>query len=388
MLTRTTRDIERVLGQLDPAQHEPAQHEPAQYEPAQYEPAQYEPAQREPAAGTLSTSTQAERAAMLLAILAVTAVPVQPARGRRVPVRRLVLVSTALVAVAAVFVIVRPQPSPVYAATPPMLQYVLTVDAPAASTLLGVIAVAAERFRPRGRGPYEYIHAMHWSLSSPILDKGKEWGIQPGETQRWLRTDNASGRTITSGPGQQDAHDTYHEPGTLRGTPLCLDDPPLPNGERPDCPIERLADRAVLTRELNIDERSQARSSGGRVSPFGQAVWLAFFRVMPPVVLAQMWRIFAGMPGIAYSGRVIDRAGRVGEAFSINFDGGLGPAVDTIIADPTTGELLGYERWLKQVTNPEFHPEFHTAGMPVRLRTPAVIDYWVFLASERRETTT
>jgi hypothetical protein len=246
-----------------------------------------------------------------------------------------------------------------------------------------MIAAAARLAAPRGRGPYEYTHTRYWTLGSPLTQKSESWSLLPGEMRRWLRTDDESGRISVRDKLDDEPRNAYYGPRELPGPPLCPPaDPASP--PQPDCPIEVLEDPAAFAYVLGLDGRTESMTNTGRVSPLGSANHLAWFRVPTPLVLASLWTAIAGIPGITYAGRVTDRAGRNGEAFSMEFDAGLGPAVDTIIADPVTGAVLGFERTLKRLTNPEFMSE----KLPVNIRTPAVVDYWVVVRSERRETTT
>jgi hypothetical protein len=217
-----------------------------------------------------------------------------------------------------------------------------------------------------------------------LLYNSKEWTIQPGQTQVWLRTEDRSGRMIVRDAFEEHLGDHLYAPGMLPSPPRCLTEQIAAGGQRVDCPIERLADRDTLVRELNLDKRFETFGLSGRVSPLGEAAQLASFRVLPPAVRAQLWRVLADLPGITYAGRVIDRIGRTGEAFSIDFDGGHGPSVDTIIAEPATGDILGFERTLKRITD----PEFLSKELPLKIRTPAVVDYWVYAVAERRESLT
>jgi hypothetical protein len=109
-------------------------------------------------------------------------------------------------------------------------------------------------------------------------------------------------------------------------------------------------------------------------------------RTWPAGVRAQVLRVLADLPGIAYTGRARDRGGRTGEAFSLDFDAMTGPVRDTIIVDPASGTLLGYERTLLSLTNPNYFDEMVPGAVPLKVRTPAVVDYTVFLEWELRAT--
>ncbi|MEU4645269.1 hypothetical protein [Micromonospora sp. NPDC023814] len=83
-----------------------------------------------------------------------------------------------------------------------------------------------------------------------------------------------------------------------------------------------------------------------------------------------MLRLLADLPGITVTGTVTDRAGRTGEAFSITTNAHGLPAQYTVIVDPRSGALLGYEEVLTT-----------TAGK-LNVTIPAVITYRSYLMAE------
>jgi hypothetical protein len=325
-----------------------------------------------PAQGTALTDPQTSLATNL-------ATPLPHRAPTRAPVhRRLILAGGAAALLAAAGVVVfdatRDAATPAYAATPPMLRFRMPLDPPDAVTLLGQIAAAAERSSPRGSGAYEYIHIQGWSLTQPEFMNRGQWSLDPHDSQVWRRVSDNSGRSIFRTPDMaafsDDQAAATYGPGELPTFPI-----PGALATEPDQLRSLLTDTSVT-------------SNAGRYSPLGIVALLAEHRVLPPAVRATLWQIVAELPGIAYAGQVTDRAGRTGEGFSMPYDAIAGPARDTLILDPATGEVLGFERVLEAITDPDHlartleHPNLS----PLTIQTPAVVHYVAFLAAELRPT--
>ncbi|WP_245603514.1 hypothetical protein [Salinispora cortesiana] len=97
---------------------------------------------------------------------------------------------------------------------------------------------------------------------------------------------------------------------------------------------------------------------------------LAGVRLLNPAQRAAALRLLAELPGITVTGTVTDRAGRPGEAFSITSDFHGLPTQYTVIIDPGSGALLGYEEVLTK-----------TAGR-LNVTIPAVITNRSYLVAE------
>ncbi|MER5704080.1 hypothetical protein ABT023_19365 [Micromonospora sp. NPDC002296] len=97
---------------------------------------------------------------------------------------------------------------------------------------------------------------------------------------------------------------------------------------------------------------------------------LAGVRLLNPAQRAAVLRLLADLPGITVTGTVTDRAGRAGEAFSITSSAHGLPAQYTVIVDPRSGALWGYEEVLTT-----------TAGK-LNVTIPAVISYRSYLIAE------
>ncbi|GAA3455808.1 hypothetical protein [Dactylosporangium matsuzakiense] len=130
--------------------------------------------------------------------------------------------------------------------------------------------------------------------------------------------------------------------------------------------------------------RTQMFDVTGESSPLGGYAQLGHDQVPAPGLRAEALRPLAQLPGLQYTGRVRDRAGRTGAAFSLDFDARTGPVRDTAIVDAATGELLGFERTLLALRDPRFLEELTPGWAPLRVRTPAVVAYTVFLEAALR----
>ena len=208
-----------------------------------------------------------------------------------------------------------------------------------------------------------------------------QWSLDPYDSQVWRRLSDHSGRSIFRTPDMaafsDDQAAATYGPGDLPTFPICTATQPCPGA---------LATEPGPLRSLLTDTR--VTSNAGRYSPLGIVALLAEHRVLPPAVRATLWQIVAELPGIAYAGQVTDRAGRTGEGFSMPYDAIAGPARDTLILDPATGEVLGFERVLEAITDPDHlvRTSAHADLSPLTIQTPAVVHYVAFLAAELRPT--
>jgi hypothetical protein len=286
--------------------------------------------------------------------------------------------SVVLVGAAAVtFDAVRPDPSAGYAATPPLLRYEPAASSLDVAALLRRLAEAAQRSTVKGSGDYEYISTRDWSPEIAESNGRGAWTIEPGEYQVWRRPTDNSGRTIIRYRGEPhgDAAAGDYGPGELPSFFCAL------GSSKSPCPVPTDPDGI---RKRFITPSGPTVAHDGVQSPLGVIAYAAKDRLLPAATRAELWRMLADLPGISYTGRVKDRAGRFGEAFSVTVDAGIGPAHDTLIIDPDHGELLGYERNLQTVTNPQYFND--AATPPLKIRTPAVVRYTVFLTAELRPT--
>jgi hypothetical protein len=93
-------------------------------------------------------------------------------------------------------------------------------------------------------------------------------------------------------------------------------------------------------------------------------------RVLAPDERAAVLRVLARVPGLMANGEVEDRAGRAGQAFSLNsrYTGLM--TRYTLIVDPATGAFLGFEQMLTE-----------SAGK-LNVKIPSVIGYESYLVAD------
>jgi hypothetical protein len=228
-----------------------------------------------------------------------------------------------------------------YAATPPLLHFHPLAGSPTAASLLNELATkAAAQPRAPGHGRYEYVKTRGWYYNTRVADGHASGSLQPNRTEQWVAA-NGSGLTVIhrEAIGQKDV---------IHGGP----------------PLADLStDPARLSQQL-------AHSHGGRSTT---ATFLAVGevwkdQVIRPGVEAALLKVLAKKPNLTVTGRVTDRAGRMGVAVSTVSSFSGGPERYTLIFDPDTGMLLDSEE------------VFLTAGA-LPIKPPAVGSYTLWLAT-------
>ncbi|MET7750402.1 CU044_5270 family protein [Micromonospora sp. NPDC005367] len=296
----------------------------------------------------------------------------RPAR-RAVPRRRLVLAAGAVVlAVAAGGIALETarEPQPAYAATPAILTYGPPASAEPASVRLRHLAeVAAGQPAPqRPAGTVEYLESANWFLNSSITGGRTTSAVVPEQWRSW-RTDDDSGRKLKKALPPTFRSDADRREWKRRGgrTDSSEETRNYAAGEfysrwRGAVPTEATTLREWLTAGASAPEFP--------VQYLEAIAELVGVRLLNPAQRAAALRLLADLPDITVTGTVTDRAGRSGEAFSITSDAHGLPAQYTVIVDPRSGALLGYEAVLTE-----------TAGM-LNVTIPAVITYRSYLVAE------
>jgi hypothetical protein len=256
-----------------------------------------------------------------------------------------VVVWAAILAVGVVLVVrVAGNGGSALAATPAPLKYTPPgPGAPSGSGLLRQLATtaAAQPTRPVPRQDrYAYVKTSGWYLVSG--DSGPGVGkVSPQTSQSWTAPTGLTHTIHVTGPG------SHPEVDDIRSKL-----PPLPTLS---------TNPAVLADQLAV---GHPRSDG----PIEQVV--AFIRQpIRPAVEAAILRLLAKIPHLVNRGTVTDRAGRHGVAVSLNSAYTGLETRYTLILDPHTGQLLGYEETL--------------IGPPrkLRVRRGAVLAYTTILAA-------
>lgn len=280
-----------------------------------------------------------------------------PPHQLRRPRRRLVaLVLAGLAAVAVTW----PQPS--YAATPKPLTYHLRAGV-AAADLLQQAANAATASNPRGAGSVEFIRTSSWDITGRIDGRKVSTAVVPVNKQLW-RGPGTTAVTVRQ-YGQptfphQDARTAWEHDGSpgANSRPVRTEHPAGSYGTRwPDRPP---------TRAESL--RSWLGQHDGDGGPLLVAIAdLLKERVLTGPEAAGIFTLLAGLPDLEYSGTVVDRGGRSGEAFSITSDYSGLPTRYTVIVDTNAGAFLAFEQTLT------------TSAGSYNVRVPAVISYVVFI---------
>ncbi|MFG2050416.1 CU044_5270 family protein [Micromonospora sp. NPDC048935] len=296
----------------------------------------------------------------------------RPAK-RAVPRRRLVLAAGAVVlAVAAGGVALETarEPQPAYAATPAILTYGPPGSAEPASVRLRRLAeVAARQPAPqRPAGTVEHLESANWFLNSSITGERTTSAVVPEQWRSW-RTDDDAGRKIRKSLPPTFRSDADRREWKKRGGRIDSSEETRDYAAgafysrwRGAAPTDATALRGWLTAGASAPEAP--------VQHLEAIAELAGVRLLNPAQRAAALELLADLPGITVTGTVTDRAGRPGEAFSITSDAHGLPAQYTVIVDPGSGALLGYEAVLTE-----------RAGM-LNVTIPAVITYRSYLVAE------
>ncbi|RKN16508.1 hypothetical protein D7147_22300 [Micromonospora musae] len=295
--------------------------------------------------------------------------------GRRaVPRRRFVLAAAGAVVVAAAGAVVAVetyrQPPPAYAATPAMLSYGPPASTEPASIRLRRLATvaAAQPVPARPAGTVEHLESANWFLNSSISGGRTASAVVPQQWRSW-RTDDDAGRMVRRDlppvfRSDADRRQWRKWGGRLGSSEEVRDYPP---GEFYSVLRGEVPARADLLRHWLSADTSAVPAPVQYLEDVAELVGV---RLLNPAQRAAALTLLADLPGITVTGTVTDRAGRVGEAFSITSDAHGLPAQYTVIVDPRSGALLGYEELLTT-----------TAGK-LNVTIPAVITYRSYLTAE------
>ncbi|MFF0658378.1 MULTISPECIES: CU044_5270 family protein [Micromonospora] len=296
----------------------------------------------------------------------------RPAR-RAVPRRRLVLAAGGVVlAVAAGGVALETarEPQPAYAATPAILIYGPPASTESASIRLRRLAeVAARQPDPaRPPGTVEHLESANWFLNSSITGGRTTSAVVPEQWRSW-RTDDNAGRMIKKALPPTFRSDADRREWQRRGGRVDS------SQEVNDYVAGQFTPRWQGAVPTDVNALREWLTAGGSppeapVQYLEDVAELAGVRLLNPAQRATTLRLLADLPGITVTGTVTDRAGRAGEAFSITSDAHGLPAQYTVIINPRSGALLGYEEVLTT-----------TAGM-LHVTIPAVITYRSYLVAE------
>ncbi|GIF45153.1 CU044_5270 family protein [Actinoplanes xinjiangensis] len=330
MIPSLTRDVRGLLGPADPADGRPL-------------------------------TAASDRRADLDRILATP-----QARQARPVGRRLVAVAAALVVLVLAGLQIAPQPRPAYAATPPLLRYT-GGEGPARDLLTGIARKAAIAPGPARTGDHEHLLIRSWDLWTQVDGERVASAIIPSRTESWRGPDDSGRRAVTFEEPQftSTTREWLWRAQNLFGDGLAPRSEDYPAGRFP----AMWADQPPAG-DLDAWLHRAHPKENGPYETIVAVTDLARERLLTPATRAAALGIVAQLPGLTYDGTVTDRAGRAGAAFSVTTaDSGL-PTRYTLILDPATGTLLGYEKVLT------------TDAGKLDVRVPAVIGYETYLAAD------
>ena len=279
-----------------------------------------------------------------------------PRRGSKRRLAPTLLAGTAAAVVASVLVALQPWSAPVaQASTPPILDYEFAEaarisDAPGVdpADTLEQLALAAERTRS-GMSPTAMQHVVTegWSIEKDF-DPDPDSTIIATRTENWLRPDGSfRTRAHLSEPLTADGRGVPRDGRLDRGTEF-FDETNEPAGTFDadffaDMPNTVDGVRDALLDDIECLERKRGQERSWCLTD--QLRNLPRKYVIPPDVMAAIWRMLAEEEGIRSLGTVKDRTGREAVALSFIWDGA--PEYRAVLlADPTTGQVTGSERIL------------------------------------------
>jgi len=317
--------------------------------------------------------------------------PVRRAMRRRV----LIAGAAAVVTASGVAVFRLPfgsgQEAAAYAATPPMLDY--RPSGQSAAGFLRDLAVRVARMPDRtGSGDFSYVRMQAWLLG-PTVDATTRTGsaaVASVKSESWV-TGDGTGRLVRQ-PGElipQAGPVALPSGGTVaEATPGNDASPGAPSVSVGQV-LDPLVDLASLPTDpvglaQRLDRLPPTKTSGDVKSEMPSATWrlgqlrgIWSSQPVPPRTRASFLRLLADMPAVTDEGAVNDRAGRRGHAVAIQTQEGQARVRQVVILDPSTGEVLGYEKILLTEQGREQWSPF------ARLHLPAVVEYDAYFAAGR-----
>lgn len=298
-----------------------------------------------------------------------TTLDVEPARSRPRPVRRrrTVLAGAAAVALLGsglVWSVVEPSSVRSYAATPEPLAVVAPRQHQDDAAKLREIAQRAANsgVPARAAGRTAYIKMKNWYLHSRISNQSTVSVVRPEVRELWRHPDGSGRSVVTAGaPEFRSPQDRRKWDGSSapdrRTHRWAAGERDLFTGKRPPTDVDELR-RWLHQRPSSAPEPLRTVTA---------VTDLLRNRVLLPQERAAVLRLLAEIPGMHHDGTTTDRAGRPGQAFSLESDAGGLPTRYTVIVDPDDGRFLGHEQMLT------------TSAGGLNVKIPAVTAYETYL---------
>jgi hypothetical protein len=260
------------------------------------------------------------------------------------------------------------------AATPVALTYVLDGSAGSARDQLLAIADRAAALptadaRGGASGRFEHLRYQQWSLFTRIDDKQVTSAVVPQQIEQWQAADGSGKRVQTyvtplfRDHAEERAWRDAGSPGKSE-PPMVMSGLSRMWSDRPP------TDTAALTAWLR---RGHPAANGP------QETMVAISDLVKQDVLssqerAAVLRVLADVPGLVELGTTTDRAGRPVMAVAVDTTGSGLPTRHTLLVDPSTGAILGYEQMLTQSPG--------KLNVPI----PSIIGYDLYLVADRTDT--
>jgi len=285
-----------------------------------------------------------------------TAISSKPVSGQGERRVRTLLVGTAAALVASILIVVQPWQSDVArASTPPILDFEFAdarriSDAPGVdpTATLDELARAAQRQPPTPTGlRVQHVVLEGWSINQE-LDPESNSTITPTRTENWLYPDGRFRTRAQLGePLKADGRGVPYGGHVDRATKF-FGKQNEPAGSRDADYFANMPNTVEGVRDAMLDNIKCLERKRGQERTFCLTDVLhnsAQTYVIPPQVMANIWRMLAQEEGIRSLGNVTDRTGHKAVALSFIWSGAPEYRL-VLLADPQTGQLVGHERIL------------------------------------------
>ena len=255
-----------------------------------------------------------------------------------------------------ILIAVQPWSTPVArASTPPILDFEFAearriADAPGVdpTETLEQLARTAEQARStRSASAVQHVVIEGWSIDTDF-DPDPNSTITPRMSENWLYPDGRSRtRSYRGEPLKADGRGIPLD-RRLDRTTAFIDEEKEPPGSRDAEFFTDMPDTIDGVRDRLLDDIKCLERQPGQERTFcliDQVRNLPHNYVIPPNVMANIWRMLAEEEGVRSLGTVKDRTGRDAVALSFIWEGA--PAYRLVLlADPDTGQVVGSERIL------------------------------------------
>ncbi|MGW0733151.1 CU044_5270 family protein [Streptomyces sp. NPDC002851] len=320
----------------------------------------------DPARGTTTPPDDAALERILATPRQHDALPPRRAAARRS--RRWVWASAAAVTTAAAGLVLTNMlgtaPQPALAVTPQPLKYQES-DRSAAAVLENIARHVEHLPKEAPRGGTQRFVQDSWSLSTRIDGIQVTSAVIPERRITWKKPDGSEKWTVRSGTPefQSDAQrEQWEEAGSVG------DEPEESHGSSgPADMSDRRNHHAPTTPHGMKKWLALGYSSNGPGETFDSVAERLLDRNFSTAQRAALLRALKDSSGIDYRGRVKDRAGRVGDAFTVQSKYGGLPKMQTLVFSSSSGKLLAYEE------------ELTSDAGSLNVKPPAVVLYITYL---------